>query len=263
MSLSPDGTRAAVVKTDGDGSDLWVLDLERGTQQRLTQGMRISNVPPLWSADGKHLVYAPVESGITIYRRAADASGGQEAIFKGPEAGYVSSLSKDGRYLLRMMVDILGPEGTGLVTLEPGKMGAGAALKFRGNQAHFSPDGKWIAYVETGGVFVTPFRGEAEGAKYPVSTAGGRNPQWSRDGKELYFQSAAGLMVAAMTGDPARPVGTPRLLHKLPTGTGGYDRTPDGRTLALVPLAQTEPPSITVVLNWQTALPRGLASPRP
>ena len=64
----------------------------------------------------------------------------------------------------------------------------------------------------------------------PVSTRGGRNPIWARDGSAIYFQAPdLRLMVAwVVATDPEFDVAQPEQLFELPAGLGIMDIGPDG-----------------------------------
>ena len=132
-----------------------------------------------------------------------------------------------------------------------------------------SPDGKWLAYStdERGReeVYMQPFP-NVSGGKWPVSDAGGSEPQWSHSGKELFFINAAGDMVAAtISASPAFSVAARQVLFKPPTGVyrtishQTYDVAPDDRRSLMIRGAGASatdadtrgvPSNIVVVLNW-------------
>ena len=123
----------------------------------------------------------------------------------------------------------------------------------------FSPDGKWVAYPsdESGRfeIYVRPFPGP--GGQWQVSAGGGRAPRWRADGRELYYVTEDGRMMAATLATQGATFvpGTPVFLfqtHMPPTGVRPqYDVARDGRFLIVTELesAATEP--IHVLLNWK------------
>ncbi|HYF35694.1 MAG TPA: hypothetical protein VD994_10420, partial [Prosthecobacter sp.] len=132
-------------------------------------------------------------------------------------------------------------------------------------QAQFSPDGRWVAYTSTESgrpeVYVQPF--PATGAKWQVSTAGGEQPRWRRDGRELFYLSAdRKLMAVEVNGSSDTfQVGVPRLLFEPRvssiSGDSPYDVAADGkRFLVKVPVEETAPAPATVLLNWTADLKR-------
>lgn len=135
-------------------------------------------------------------------------------------------------------------------------------------QAQFSPDGRFVAYIsdDTGKdeVYVRPFPNASSG-KWLISTNGGTQPRWRRDGKELFYLSSDSKMMATgVTTTPEFKNGMPRELFTVPVLSGGsaingfrYDVSRDGEKFlinAVATDADTARPPITVVLNWPTLL---------
>jgi dipeptidyl aminopeptidase/acylaminoacyl peptidase len=121
----------------------------------------------------------------------------------------------------------------------------------------FSPDGKWLAYVsdESGrnDVYVQPFPGP--GAKWLVSTDGGIDPVWSKDGRELFFRHGDELMAVSVATAREFSAGRPRRLFetRFDAGDNGpnYDVSPDGKWFVM-PRSDSGPESaeLHLVLNW-------------
>jgi hypothetical protein len=130
-----------------------------------------------------------------------------------------------------------------------------------------SPDGKWLVFTsdESGRdeVYVQPFPGP--GAKTVISNGGGKQPAWSRDGREIYYRQDDSMMAVQVGGDPTR-AGPPQRLFEFPRPLFGddpyrveYDVAADGRFLA-VRAADRGAEEIRVVLNWLAAIPGQLAA---
>jgi hypothetical protein len=126
-----------------------------------------------------------------------------------------------------------------------------------------SPDGRWMAYAttETGAfeVFVQPF--PPTGAKWQVSNGGGRQPQWRRDGRELYFVTNDRKFYAVdVRPGVAFEFGAPRLLFTMPANTisvrNSYVARKDGQRFLVNKLLDTSVPPINVVLNWTATVSR-------
>ncbi|MDQ5857356.1 MAG: hypothetical protein M3542_03655, partial [Acidobacteriota bacterium] len=124
----------------------------------------------------------------------------------------------------------------------------------------FSPDGNWIVYEsdESGNPEVYVARTEGGGDKRRVSTAGGRNPRWRNDGKELYYLAPYDFVMAV----PALPVprlelGAPTRLFHFETGIDDYDPFPDGtRFLVRTSPEEARESPIRLVTNWTAGMPR-------
>jgi eukaryotic-like serine/threonine-protein kinase len=256
FSLSPDGTRLAIVIGDPN-NDVWVQDLERGALTRLTSGG--NNVGPIWTPDGKRVVFAQITGGVrTPFRVPADGSGEPERLFNDDHRGGVTSFSTDGQLLTfnsrapNTGMDIWVRPLKGTQTTQPF-----LRTRFTEVGAKFSPDGRWIAYIsdESGQyeVYVRPYPGP--GGKWQVSTHGGGEFIWSRDGKELFYRNGNKWMVVAVSVEPEFKAEPPRILFDGPyVDVGGlsFDVAPDGRRFLLLEPAEQESPitHLNVVLNW-------------
>ena len=124
----------------------------------------------------------------------------------------------------------------------------------------FSPDGNWLAYVsnESGRqeVFVQPFPGP--GGKRQISTEGGNQPVWERNGQELFYRNGNQMIAVDITTAPTFSAGTPKLLFEgnfqaSSASIANYDVTPDGQRFVMVQRSEQEQEAVTqinVVLNW-------------
>ena len=126
-----------------------------------------------------------------------------------------------------------------------------------------SPNGKWMSYIsnQTGRneVYVVPFPNTSS-AVWPVSSSGGTEPRWSRDGRELYYRDARGNMVSVPINPAASfSFGTPKVLfsaaaYRTYTGHHQYDVSPDGKRFVMgVPTTGGEMPALVLVKNWRAA----------
>jgi Tol biopolymer transport system component/predicted Ser/Thr protein kinase len=267
VTLSPDGTKAAVAHASGGSLDIWIDELVHGTSQRLTFDPA-SDMMAVWSPDGSRLVFASNRAGVyDIYEQASSGVGSEDVLLKSGEPKYPYDWSPDGRWLL---YGVLGAN-LDLWVVHPAagerKPVRYLASQFNKSQARFSPDGRFIAYTsnESGKneVYVQPFP-EASGGKSLVSQDGGNQPQWRRDGKELFYISAdSKVMAVDITTTPVFRNGNPKPLFVAPIWGGlptlnvtRYGVTPGGQKFLINTLASKAPPPspITVVLNWQMGL---------
>jgi serine/threonine protein kinase len=268
--LSPDGKRVATSPLTPQtlNQDIWVIDLARDLPTRLTfDPSRDTN--PIWSPDGSRVAYFSIQRG-GIYQRAANGAGTEELLLKCGSIA-TSDWSPDGRFIFYSLLD----ERTGRdVWVAPltGSRQPYALLdsEFDEYRAQLSPDGRWLAYVsdESGSyeVYVQPFfaDGKLGGAKARISTGGGNQLRWRRDGGELFYVAGDGQMMAVVvkTSGAAFEQGTPKALFKThlamvgPTFLGiQYDVTADGqRFLINTPVGQAPP--VSVILNWTAEVKR-------
>ncbi|MGA8366284.1 MAG: hypothetical protein WB716_03115, partial [Candidatus Acidiferrales bacterium] len=266
-ALSPDGTRVAVgIRESAAGNrNLWILDLKRGTASRLTFDSA-DDLNPVWSRDGSQILFSSTKTGARdIYEKAASGLGDSQLVFESKDQQKsLEDWSSDGRYVVYNIT--AAPSSLWILPLfgdrKPLPFVQGT---FNAREARFSPNGRYIAYAsdETGNyqIYVQTF--PQQGGKWQVSTAGGLNPEWRRDGKELYFLSNAGLMAVDVdTTGPQFEVGIPKPLFDANIGTNGFPNAPyrvsaDGqRFLAITAAEQQYNSPITVVLNWAAELKR-------
>jgi Tol biopolymer transport system component len=257
-AISPDG-RFVASSLQGPTQTLWIYDFGRSTMTTLPASG--SSQAPLWTADGRRLVYRATRSGSrTLYWRAADGSGEEERLTTSTLLETPGSISPgDGRLFFSAVAAGSGADIWSL-SLVNRQQPPQAVLKTRFSESspRISPDEHWIAYSsnESGRpeIYVQPFPGL--GAKLLISTDGGGEPHWSPDGRELYYRKIGKMMGVALTFGPSISAAPPRVLFEghyqvSDSGIGGYDVGRDGRFLMVEPTSPPRPATqITVVLNW-------------
>jgi len=257
--ISPDGSRLAV-SAEEETERIWIYDFARPTLTALTTGDSSSQAPA-WTRDGTHIIYRGTRQGArNLFRKAADGSGDEERLTTSDNLQTPTSLSPDGKHLAFTDVDRTTGHDTLLLSLD-GSRTVARFLQTRATEvnARFSPNGRWLAYAsnESGRaeVYVRPFPGT--GGTAQVSTEGGSEPVWSRDGRELFYRSGDAVMAVPVSTDAAFAAGLPRRLfadryERTGTGTGGYDVSLDGRRFLMIEPAEPELPvaQISVVLGW-------------
>jgi serine/threonine-protein kinase len=279
--LSPDGARIALTVRDQE-LDIWIWDIERKNLSRFTFDPADDRYS-LWSPDGRWIAFGSTRgSEAGVWRQAADGTGVAERLAAFPFNPYnfllPTAMTPDGSRLVATATPGAGNVGGAtpdIFVIESGADREPVPLlqsAFPERNAELSPDGAWVAYesAESGQfeIYVRPFP-DVPGGKSQVSTVGGSQALWSRDGNELFFVAAAGglMSVRVDRGGPLK-TGTPtRVLDgsyvwTAPAFAGRlYDVTPDGRRFILMKDAglsqQTNlPDSITVVQNWDRELNR-------
>ncbi len=276
--LSPDGTRLALtVRGDNNNRDIWVHDLIRGGRTRVTTDEG-ADTNPVFSPDGAYLAFNSDRNlrgdAMEIFRARADGSG--EAELLRPRWGWPSDWSDDGSLLAHTawarptggarvaILPLSGDAEPELVAATPGVNEMQPAL---------SPNNRWIAYTsdETGieEVYVRPYP-PADGVS-PISVAGGGQPRWRADGRELYFRSDEGIMAVAVETDGAtfRHDRPRRLFEGLFRGDAAgmeiagsgvhwsYDVSSDGERCVMFPAAGDDGLGDAVIVsNWFEELRR-------
>ncbi len=267
-ALSPDGTRVAVmIFTGAQGvGDIWVFDLARGTDTRLTFGPANQSTP-VWMPDGKTILYSSSQKGLPhIYSKSADGSGAEKVLLEDPDAvEQPDSVSPDGRYLVYDRKVPKTEPGFHLWVLPlsgDGKPFSIVQTSFEDRHGMVSPDGKWMAYENNASgqreIYITAFPGG--GAKWQVSTNGGIIPKWRKDGKELFFLDATDNIDAvdvSSSGDAVH-LGVPHILFQvigIQREYGPYDVTADGKKFLTNSGSLKEGSApLTMVQNWPSEL---------
>jgi Tol biopolymer transport system component len=271
--LSPDDRSAAVTITIEDRTDVWVVDLDRGSQIRITTDGRSRS--PVWMPDGKRvLLTTMLEDGRRELREVAADGSAQTKI--------VTTTDR------RLQADSVSPEGIIAATeetvegVQSSSLGRGRVLLLTGDgaprpllpastetrNAMFSPDGRWIAYVSNDSdrnqVYIRATSGPE--ARIPVSTSAGWQPLWSRDGRELYYRDSNRIMRTTVDASTGR-ISPPTVLFDSPfTMSQGadlfrtqYDVTRDGRFL-MVRRAETGD-RVRVLLNVESEVRQNQIDP--
>lgn len=268
LVLSPDGRRAALHLWDQD-NDIWVADLVRGGLTRLTF-TKDEEETPVWSSDGKQLAYAAAARDGTrgVFIRPADGSAAavERKVWEDPDHFHVNDWSRDGRTLFVEVRRADTNNDIVAIDVQAGTAKNLLASPYAEYNARLSPDGKWLAYVseESGQaeVYVQPY--PSLDARVPISTAGGREPVWARDGRKLFFRSDDSVMEAALTSASPLEFAAPRVMFRDTfTRTQGtahthFDVAPDGRFLMIENPNQGTigRQQIHIVLNWAEELKR-------
>jgi len=246
--LSPDGERLAL-----STSDVWVYDWRRDTLTRLTFFGGGDTGAPLWSPDGRTIVFR--RSGEGMFWMRSDGAGKPQPLTQNKNTQTPYSFAPDGKRLVFHQIASNGRFNLWTVPLEGDSTGLRAGKPenflqspFNERGPSFSSDGRWLAYASdesgTYQVYVRAF--PDKGGKWQVSNNGGVYPVFSRNGRDLFFRTEDNrFMVASYTmkGDSFVPE-KPRVWSEkriADTGLNGanYDVAPDGKRIAALMPAET------------------------
>ncbi len=265
--LSPDGKRLAFQQGTGN---IWIYDLERKTTSRAMLGT-VGASWPQWTPDGQRITYAHPHStsngsGQSIYWERADGSGEEQPLTSETILNaYPSSWSPDGRILAFQRLSAKDGSCCEIWTLpvdEAGKPGEAHQVPgvAKGFAPALSPDGHWLAYTspESGivQVFVVPFPGP--GGKWQISTGGGFDPRWSKNGHELFYVNGRALIAVPYSVEkgsfqPGKPEELFSDRFEMRAPLSSYDVTPDGQHFVMLQLTGGRTAAAsgpTVALNW-------------
>jgi Tol biopolymer transport system component len=280
-AISPDQKTVAFQRlSSATASDLWLRD-NRGSEARFTTDVS-ANATPFWSPKGDRMVFASNRKGgvYNLYRKVTNGNGKEkdELLLETGNAKFPSQWSRDGRFIVYTEADaktkqdiwVLPVEGSAARGSNEMKAFPFVHTEFNEIFGQLSPDSRWMAYTsdESGHreVYVSPFP-SAE-SKSNISVAGGQEPRWSGDGREIFFEAADGKLMAAMvrpivgTKTPFQ-VDTPHALFDAHRARNQrdvlyeYDVTPDGKRFLVHTTNAPGPAStlpLTVVVNWTAGI---------
>ncbi len=262
FSLSPDGRRLALDRADGlgNGRDVWVVDLDTGHEERMTFDAA-ADAMPVWSPDSLRLFFSSTRTSLwNVYEQELKAPGRAQVLIPRPPTNYMCArdVSPDGQFLL---VDHPGAASSVyVVSLRDHTLRPIATTSAAEHAGAFAPDGRSIAYTSNDSgseeVYVQPF--PPSGTRWQISR-GGSSPRWGRGGRELFYVDSAGtLMAVPVETRNGLRFGPPQTLFAIEQrrpGSQDYEVGRGGdRFLVRRAEAQTDPPAITVVLNWAADL---------
>lgn len=272
IALSPDGTRLAThIHDAAQGGDVWLLDLQRGTRQRFTFDASQDNSSPVWSSDGSRIAFASLRAGRWgLYQKPSSGTGPEELLFESSTPKAPSGYSPDGKSLLFENVDPKTGQDLWVLPLAGDrKLVPYLQSPFRERSGQISPDGRWVAYGsnESGRSEIYVQGYSTSSGKWQVSTGGGSEPRWRRDGKELFFVFNNPSQIFAITVEPdgdGLRFGIPEVLfpalYRFPNHATPYyvaDVSADGQRFFIPRTPATSDTArlpLTVVLNWTSAL---------
>ncbi len=267
LALSPDGKRLASDMLDPTTGnvDVWVQDLGNGsTAQRVTFGNSV-NITPVWAPDGTQIAFASNRNGyFDLYRQAVSGSGEAEPLLQSEANKNPTDWSPDGRYILfeQRKAESKSETDVGVLPLlgdrQPTLLVATNADE---RQARFSPNGRWVAYTsdDTGRdeVYVTSF--PQSGGLRQISIAGGTNPVWRRDGKELFYLAPDHRLMAAEVNSESSTfqIGAVRPLFRTRAAVellaSPYGVSSNGQTFLINSESEPGNAPLVVVAQWRHA----------
>jgi eukaryotic-like serine/threonine-protein kinase len=266
VSLSPDGSRLAMSIVSEDGGAIWVKRLPNGSLTRLSFAQNADR--PVWTPDGRTVAYLAVKGEKrTAWMRRADGSNDEQSVNrKAPQLDEIT-FSPDGRLTVlrtqgttsnsrKLLIATAGTDSTPRPLLRTDYDNFGAAI---------SPNGKWLAYTSNESkqneVYVRPFP-SVDSARWTISVNGGAEAVWSRNGRQLFFRTPAGDMMAFQmtTGDVFQPNTPVRLFNNRHLASDAfhqtYDVSLDDKKFIMIRTSQKAAQTLGVVINWGAEIGR-------
>ncbi len=267
-TLSRDDTRVARNNTAGPNRDVWIDNLTNGTSLRLTRSN--DNFDPIWSPDGKWLVFARGIPFANLFRRPTDAGDVEEQLTTTKKNQQPSSISPDGASLLYNEIDAVTASDIWVLTLPSTPitgqkastdLAARPFIKTSSSEgtASFSPNGRFVLYQSNeSGRFEVYVRPYPEGVrKFPVSIDGGIWPVWSPSGREIFYRGTNNMLMSVQveTASEFRS-SRPRALFDATPYEIIFSVASDGKRLLMIPtvVAETAVTQIHLVTNFLAEL---------
>lgn len=264
VALSPDGRHVAVSRTVIGNTDIWLMDTARGVLSRFTFDAAFEGIAA-WSPDGSRIAFNTNRKGaFDLYQKSATGAGSEDLLLETRQLKSPGDWSPDGRFLLFRVQDPKTVYDLWVLPLEGDRKAFPIVqTPFDERDGQFSPDGKWVAYQsnESGRIEIYAQAFPGTGAKFQVSTAGGAQVRWRRDGKELFYIALDDRLMAvpieiAANGQSVE-AGAPVPLFTTHVGgavqypyTQQYAVSSDGQRFLMNSVIDEAASPITMILNW-------------
>jgi Tol biopolymer transport system component len=261
LSMAPDSRRIAVQRTEGGNTDIWLVDLVRGNASRFTTDPE-PDIAPLWSPDGKRIVYSSGRTQFNLYERPIGGTVAMDLLLS-DGAKSATDWSSDGRVLLFRSLNRGSNYDIWALPMN-GERKPVAVVRtiFDERDAQFSPDGNWIAYQANQSgrfeIYLQPF--PSGGEPIQVSTNGGAQARWRADGRELFYLALDGRLTAVRLSFPSGggppEAGTPVSLFAPAVSSlrdvarHQYSASADGQRFLFDTLVEEAASPVVLLLNW-------------
>ncbi len=257
LRLSPDGTRVAITELDPQSRtlDVWIRERSQPVPKRLSISTD-ADASGVWSPDGNRIAWVAARRKVSI--RGAGAVLPEQVVATFDPPVQIWDWSRDAKALVVGRTAADTRDDLWIVPVAGGtEARAYAAAPF--NQLHgvFAPDGRSIAYAsdESGQFDIYVDTYPAPGSRLRVTTAGGTEPRWRGDGREIFFRRGSEVHAVAIAG---KDVGTSERLFDAGATIRSYDVTADGKRFLLnLPASSAAPRAATLVVNWRSNTSHG------
>jgi Tol biopolymer transport system component len=260
-TFSHDGKFVATDALDesAKSTDLWIHDLQRNSDTRLTFD-KGTELVPVWSPDDSKIYFSSNRTGIfNVYVKNSNGTGDEQLVYESKNAAYVTDISRDGRKLL-LSINTQGAQkwDIGMYDLAEKKYTPLLISVFDEWLGTFSPDAKWYSYQsnETGKyeVYIRPTDGSQ--SKWQVSTNGGTFPQWLSSGNEIIYDLNDHQLFSApltVSGNQIK-IGQSKILFKIDASfqTNVLGKSKDGKQILVSRTLNTQSLKFaSLIFNWQ------------
>ena len=266
VALSPDERQLAASDALSPTAGIWLFDLRRRVRGRLTT----IGSSPVWSRDGTRVVFSSSQASgvLELYQKASFGNEREELLLKSGHSTWPHDWSPDGRFIVYTSASQKSKMDLWLLSTSDRKPIPYLQTAFNELHGQVSPDGRWLAYTSdesgTWEIYVQSFPNP--GHRRTISTDGGAQPRWRRDGKELFYIAPDRRMMTVkiqqkLDAQGVLDVGEPEPLFQthargpLVSSWIEYAVTANGQRFLICETERMDP-SMTVLLNWTAALGR-------
>jgi Tol biopolymer transport system component len=257
LRISPDGTRVAITELDPQSRtlDVWIRERSQPVPKRLSISTD-ADESGVWSPDGNRIAWVAARRRVSI--RGAGAVLPEQVVATSDPPVHVWDWSRDARALLVGRTAADTRDDLWIVSLpDDDKQSPYAAAPFNQRHGVFAPDGRSIAYAsdESGQFDIYVDTYPQPGSRIRVTTAGGTEPRWRGDGREIFFRRGSEIHAVAIGGSE---VGASERLFDAGASIRSYDVTADGKRFLLnLPASSSAPRAATLVVNWRANTSHG------
>ena len=273
--FSPDGKSVTcdVISPTSGRIDLWLVELGSGNRTRLASDpFSLAFHAAVWSPDGTRLAFVSAKTGTrAVYIKAVNQMAAEQERWEARDDSFVATgdWTPDGKFLILTERPVrIGEDRISLLPVA-GKDAAEPLLEVKGanvDSGQVSPDGRWIAYRsdESGRneIYISSFPKPT--GKLQVSIAGGLNPRWKHDGRELYYLAPDKMLMAVELRETGGSLQVAFLrpmfemfqaMFLTGAGMNQYDVTRDGSRFVIDSVITDESSApLNLVQNWTAEL---------
>jgi Tol biopolymer transport system component/DNA-binding winged helix-turn-helix (wHTH) protein len=274
--LSPDGRWLAAVPFDIERGvpEIWLYDAVTGAGRKVIYGPGIRHIP-VWSPDSRRLVYLLDQSWPKLALSSVDGEPDKEPM---PDTGFMAPTdwSPDGRFILYnnsalpAVTQVFPSDVFAVDMARNRKVIPLLTSPFFENNAVFSPDGKWLAFLSNESGHSEIYLQELDrsndslrvtGERFLISHQGAQCLRWRKDGKELYYLGSDGQIYAVSLNFSRAGVraGNPDPLFRLDAearstvhSVVSFDVSADGRRFVIPSVTLGESSALVVLRDWES-----------
>jgi hypothetical protein len=209
IALDQTGQRLAGIISDGLRPDLWIGDVVRRTMTRLTNTHPAA--APVWSRDGRQIVFSAIEGGSFNLWSADPASPSATRVLTSTMHQFASDVTSAGEIVFTQVDP--ATRGDIWIRRSDGQLAALVKTAFDERDGAVSPDRRWLAYLsDQSGRWQVYLKSLGGDAQTVISDGGAGRPRWLDDGRLAFTIGSHRVIELQVTPEGPMPSGPPRTL---------------------------------------------------